>query len=119
MNLDLRKISIKCFAITCLVGGALLLGSSVSHAAGSPDLIAIFGCVDESDRTIVRDARNRCDDRATGVGYNVGIFRPCNPSEEACLVTDDCKIATEVPYLCFGAPGGPAICGGEPCDLPG
>jgi hypothetical protein len=118
MNFDYRKIFIKCFAITCLVGGALLLGASVSHAAGAPDLIAIIDCVNESDRSVVRNARNKCDDLATGDGYNVGIFRPCNPSDE-CITMTECMVASEQPYLCFGAPGmGEVGCGPEPCEQP-
>lgn len=50
--------------------------------AGPPDELWA-SCVNDADRSAVRDFWYVCDDKATAGGeYNVGVFRPCTVHDE-------------------------------------
>jgi hypothetical protein len=66
-----------------------------------PDLLSVE-CANPSDRTYFRSQRNACDDEATRLGYNVGIFRPYNEIIDG-SVNIICSIGS-APFSCLGAP---------------
>jgi hypothetical protein len=119
---------LKSVAIAGFTMSAFLL-PSISFAGPPDELYA--KCVNDSNRTQMRDERNFCDDHATGpmmgADYNVGIFRPCNARDEEDICTGsekpvcvpstcgdldplECGKCTDEfgcpsKYLCSGAPG--------------
>ena len=79
----------------------LVLATKTYSDVGEPPDRLYTTCVDPADRAMIRTLRNMCDDDATALGYNVGIFRPEKPLEPSGL----CSIEIEkTPYVCLGAP---------------
>ena len=107
----IEKWSYLCGFATIVALGWIFLAPAPAFA-GPPDELS-GGCIDESDRALVRIFRNDCDDAATAMNlYNVGIARRCNPSDP--VVSDgmevpacgrDCGDLGKVNYVCLGAPG--------------
>ena len=102
-----------------LVASAICLGLAFAGVAfaAPPDFLDAV-CIDDSDRGNVRAERAACDDLATGQGYNVGIFRPCTPSD-GFLCNRLCPSPNDNVYACLGAPGTPGCsCGNLPVICP-
>ena len=79
---------------------SLLVLATKTYSGEPPDRIYTT-CVIQSERTTFRMQRNMCDERATGLGYTVGIFRP--DIENRDVSHDKCTVeATQ--YVCLGAP---------------
>ena len=99
-----------------LCSAVLLVVSTSVQAAGPPDFLYTTDCLADNDRTTVRLNRAYCDDNATGEEYdnvyNVGIFRPVNPSDGPGYgdydgygnPSDPCG-ENHTMYVCLGAPG--------------
>jgi len=90
-----------------ICSAALLAVSTSVQAAGPPDLLYYTDCLADNDRTTVRLNRAFCDDNATGEEYNnlynVGIFRPRNPTDPPGYGYVDCP-ESHTQYACLGAP---------------
>ena len=78
----------------------VLATKSYSDVGVPPDLLSVE-CVDPADRAMIRTLRNMCDDDATALEYNVGIFRPFNEIRDGQAAA--CPEGTER-FSCLGAP---------------
>ena len=92
---------------------SLLVFASKTYSGGSPDFL-YQTCVDLSDRAMVRTMRNMCDNDATGLGYNVGIFRPFNAHTDGVPLA--CKEIDPAVFVCLGAPHQEEACKDEDCN---
>ena len=103
-------------AITAI---SLLVFATKTYSGGPPD--NLYGeCADPSDRTTFRMQRNMCDEYATGLGYNVGIWQP--DPETVADGHPKCEGLTRTAlYRCYGAPHQEETCPGggmPPCPDP-
>ena len=83
-------------AISLLVFAA----KTYSDVGEPPDLLSVE-CVVTSDRATIRIQRDMCDIDATGLGYNVGIFRPHNENTDG--PAPMCPTGSTA-FSCLGAP---------------
>ncbi len=80
---------------------SLLVFATKTYSGEPPDQL-YQTCVDLSDRSMIRTLRNMCDDDATGLGYNIGIFRPFNANTDGFPL--ECKEIDPAVFVCLGAP---------------
>ena len=102
VNLGGAKMKNILTVLLAVTAFALLVfaAKTYSDVGEPPDLLSVE-CVATSERALIRMQRNIRDDDATGLEYNVGIFRPHNENTDG--PAPMCPTGSTA-FSCLGAP---------------